>query len=171
MPFSSVVVNRPWAQAVDPQLCPQPHPSVASVEVDDVTVLTHPAAETALALDPLSSVLWAVFDGSTSLAALADDLAASVGLAPEAATAQLEELCRSLGWHGFLVEPRVPEALRTDWFPFLEPDACPSEDGPRRRRPRRPRPRPRRIRVGATAATSRPPCAPPCRAHRARPSR
>ena len=152
MPFSSVVVNRPWAQGVDPQLCPQPHPSVASVEVDDVTVLTHPAAETALALDPLSSVLWAAFDGSTSLAALADDLAASVGLAPEAATAQLEELCRSLGWHGFLVEPRVPEALRTDWFPFLEPDACPSRKmglvdaalvdldlGPRR------------IRVGATA--------------------
>jgi hypothetical protein len=100
---------------------------VARVDVDDVTVLTHPAAERALALDPLSTVLWAAFDGSTSLEALADDLVDSVGMAPDAAAEQLDGMCRWLGWHGFLAEPHVPEALRNDWFPTLDDDACPAQ--------------------------------------------
>jgi hypothetical protein len=127
MPFSSVVVNRPWDAAVGTDLCPAQHPDVAQVAVDDVVVLTHPGAEVALALDPLSTVLWSSFDGRTTLGALADDLVASAGLAPDEAATQLDGMCRWLGWRGFLVEPHVPEARREDWFPALGPDDCPSQ--------------------------------------------
>jgi hypothetical protein len=127
MAISAVVVNRPWDEAIGEALCPQPHPSVAEVAIDDVVVLTHPLAERALALEPLSTVLWRSFDGRTPLQALADDLVDSVGLTPDDARTQLDGMCRWLGWRGFLAEPHVPEALRHDWFPALDDDACPAQ--------------------------------------------
>jgi hypothetical protein len=127
MPFSAVVVNRVWDAAVDQELRPARHPDVAEVFVDGMAVITHPHAEAALALDPVSSVLWQAFDGETPLGELAADLADSLAIPAEEADRQVEGMVRWLGWRGFLVEPYVYEALRHDAFPVLTSDDCPAK--------------------------------------------
>ena len=127
MRISSVAVNRHWDESVIETLCPRHHPDVAEVVVDDIVVLTHPHAEAAVALDPVSSVLWASFDGATSIGMLAEDLAAGGGISADDAHLQIDGMVRWLGWRGFLVEPHVWEARRVDSFPLLASDDCPAK--------------------------------------------
>lgn len=89
----------------------RPRSGVVAVHLDGEMVLHHPGTGSAQHLDPVGSLIWGRLDGSSTLGAAADDLAAEFGVDRAVVAADVLRLVRELGAHGMLegVEPASPE--------------------------------------------------------------
>lgn len=101
------------ADEIDADFVPVTRSGVVSIELDGEIVLTAPddgvEGQRSHLLDPIASIVWKCLDGRTSLAALADDVAAVVdGDAAEIA-ADLVALFSTLGRAGVLEGVRAAD--------------------------------------------------------------
>ena len=95
-------VGEPREHAIDASFVPVVAASVVSVEVDGQAILLDEATGSLCLLDPVATVAWSCFDGSTAVRDVAADLAAGFASDGDQVLADVVGLARRLADHGML---------------------------------------------------------------------
>ena len=103
-------VGEGTARMIDGTWLPMPRPSAASVEIDGESVLLDCAMGVVHHLDAVGTLIWACFDGSTSIDRLAADLSGAFAATEHGVRRDLLAFVRSLDRRGLLASPGGPSA-------------------------------------------------------------
>jgi predicted ATPase len=79
-----------------------PADTLSTVELDGETVIYDDSNGSIHLLDPIATVVWSVFDGTSSLEEIAADLTEAFGADPEQVRSDVVSLVRNLGHSGLL---------------------------------------------------------------------
>ena len=97
------------ASAIGPMFVPVRATSSYTVEIDGEAIVLDEEQNRLHLLNATATVVWSCFDGHSTLGAIADDVAETVGLVATQVTSELVALAQTLGAEG-LLEGVVPEA-------------------------------------------------------------
>ncbi len=100
------------SDAIDASYVARRRSSVAAVELDGEAVVYDEVSGAMHLLDPIATIVWKCFDGTTSLAQLSGELAAAFDADQAVILADVVRLARQLGGQGLLegVAGDEPEA-------------------------------------------------------------
>lgn len=98
---------------IDERTVPRRRRDLAAVEVGGETVLLDAARGVASHLGPTATVVWHCLDGESSIAGVADDVVAALGVPRDAAIADLRRLVERFARTGLLAHPRAPGTRST----------------------------------------------------------
>ena len=84
------------AVVVDGSFVPVPAPRVGTVNVDDEAVLVDESSDVLVPLNPMAALVWACFDGTSSLGEICADLAEGLGFPFETVLRDVVDVTRRL---------------------------------------------------------------------------
>lgn len=103
---------------------PRARRDICRVSARDGTVIGGAPVGRLLALDEVSTIVWDALDGTTTVAELAEDLAAATGASFEEHLEQISWLVKALRTDGFLEDSTLPESQHLTGCPMLPPGSC-----------------------------------------------